>query len=46
MKRTQRREHLPVVQRGDQIEPTPYPEPTGHIHPNYRHWSWFRPNNW
>lgn len=19
------------------------PELTGHVHPNYRHWNWFRP---
>ncbi len=20
-------------------------EPTGHVHPNYRHWAWFRPTD-
>jgi len=20
-------------------------EPLGHVHPNYRHWTWFRPHD-
>ncbi|MEX0268753.1 hypothetical protein AB3R30_06415 [Leptolyngbyaceae cyanobacterium UHCC 1019] len=20
-------------------------EPAGHVHPNYRHWAWFRPTD-
>jgi hypothetical protein len=46
MKRQQRREPLPVEPQRDPIEPTPASEPVGHVHPNYRHWAWFRPNNW
>ena len=21
------------------------PEPQGHVHPNYRHWTWFQPRD-
>ncbi|MBF2027778.1 MAG: hypothetical protein IGS48_13615 [Oscillatoriales cyanobacterium C42_A2020_001] len=32
---------------GEQINPETdgYPEPKGHVHPNYRHLTWFRPSN-
>jgi hypothetical protein len=22
-----------------------HPEPLGHVHPNYVHWTWFRPHD-
>lgn len=30
----------------EQVEPQAGSEPFGHVHPNYRHWTWFRPSNW
>jgi len=31
--------------QADQPEMIGQPEPQGHLHPNYRHWNWFRPGD-
>jgi hypothetical protein len=47
MKRPQQPYNLPPapLQR-EPLEPEAHSEPFGHVHPNYRHWAWFRPNHW
>jgi hypothetical protein len=29
----------------DAVESSSHGEPAGHIHPNYRHWNWFKPGH-
>lgn len=38
------RDRIAPVETSRISEPDSHAEPAGHVHPNYRHWAWFRPS--